>query len=262
MRLGILSDVHEDLLALVKALELFSQRGCDEIVFLGDVTGFNIMNYKYHHLRNAHECLHLIRRHCKYVIAGNHDLHHVKRLPSHSNGFDYPENWYNLDFDEKKEIGEGKVFLYDDYELSPLLRKEDIAFLKSAPEYIIQEYDGIPVLFSHFAYPDLTGSRSYYPRELTEGYPHLSFVQDQGCMIGITGHYHYPGLGLCSLKEWKRLGFGSYQLQHGLQWIYGPCAARGFTRTGEARPNGVMILDTQTLQIDVIPLGHGLTLRS
>lgn len=257
MKLGILTDLHEDCLSLVRALQLFEKEKCDEVVCLGDITGFNVRNYKHLHVRNAHECIQLVRQHCAEVIIGNHDLHHIRKLPTYSNGFEYPSNWYDLAFDEKKSIGEGKVFLYDDFELSPLLGKDDIAYLTELPELVVKEIDGMSILLTHFAYPDITGSRSYYPRTLEEGNMHLSYIVENNCHIGITGHFHYPGVAKVTKKVWEKFHFGSQPLSEGPQWIYGPCAVRAYKATGEAYPNGVMILDTQEKTVTAIPLGHG-----
>jgi len=260
MKLGIITDVHEDILSLVKAIDVLEQRGCDEIICLGDVTGFNVLSYKHLHVRNAHECLEVLKRNCSEIILGNHDLHHIRKLPTYSNGFAYPEDWYELDFDEKRKLGEGKVFLYDDYELPPLLRREDEAFLASLPEYIVKSFDGINILFSHFAYPDFTGSRSFYPKLLEEAIPHLQFIGRNQCTIGITGHFHYPGFARCYEDKWERLNFGTYKLENRLQWLYGPCIARFYQKNGGPVANGVMILDISLMEIEVIPLGHGTAL--
>ncbi len=257
MKLGILTDVHEDLLSLVKAIDVLDQRGCDELICLGDISGFNVLNYRHLHVRNAHECLEVLKKNCSDIILGNHDLHHIKKLPTYSNGFAYPENWYELDFDEKRKLGEGKVFLYDDFELPPLLQQDDIQYLSQLPEYIVKTYDGINILFSHFAYPDFTGSRSFYPKLHQEAIPHLHFIERNECLIGITGHFHYPGFASCNEEVWEKHSFGAYTIENRLQWIYGPCIARFYKKNGDPVANGVMILNTSNLEIEVIPLGHG-----
>jgi len=257
MKIGIITDIHEDLLSLVKAIDILEQRGCDEVVCLGDITGFNVLNYKHLHVRSAHECLAVLKKNCSEIILGNHDLHHVHKLPTYSNGFNYPHNWYELDFDQKKKLGEGKVFLYDDFELPPLLQKSDVSYMKSLPEYIVKSYGDLHILFSHFAYPDFTGSRSYYPRLHEEVIQHLQFIHQNQCLIGFSGHFHYPGFARCDEEKWEHLSFGTYNLAHRLQWVYGPCIARFYRKNGDSVANGVMMLDTQHMEIEVIPLGHG-----
>lgn len=65
MRLAILSDIHSNLEALTKALEVVDSMGVDEVVCLGDVVGYGA---------NPNECLEIIRGRCKTILLGNHDL--------------------------------------------------------------------------------------------------------------------------------------------------------------------------------------------
>jgi len=64
MKYAIISDIHSNLEALTKALEIIDQRSVDEIICLGDVVGYGA---------NPNECLALIRQRCSIVIKGNHD---------------------------------------------------------------------------------------------------------------------------------------------------------------------------------------------
>lgn len=65
MRIAILSDIHSNLEALTKALKVIDSMGVDEVVCLGDVVGYGA---------NPNECLEIIRRRCKTILLGNHDL--------------------------------------------------------------------------------------------------------------------------------------------------------------------------------------------
>lgn len=64
MRFAIVSDIHSNLEALLKAFELVESRGVREIVCLGDIVGYGA---------NPNECLELIFRKCSIVLLGNHD---------------------------------------------------------------------------------------------------------------------------------------------------------------------------------------------
>jgi predicted phosphodiesterase len=64
MRFAIISDIHSNLEALTKALEIIDQRLVDEIICLGDIVGYGA---------NPNECIELIRQRCGTVIKGNHD---------------------------------------------------------------------------------------------------------------------------------------------------------------------------------------------
>lgn len=64
MKLGILSDIHSNLEALTKGLDLLREAEVTEIVCLGDIVGYGA---------NPNECLDLVRQHCSVVLMGNHD---------------------------------------------------------------------------------------------------------------------------------------------------------------------------------------------
>jgi len=65
MRLAIISDIHSNLQALEKTLEVIRERKVDEIVCLGDIVGYGA---------NPNECVRLVQDHCTTVLLGNHDL--------------------------------------------------------------------------------------------------------------------------------------------------------------------------------------------
>ena len=64
MRLAIISDIHANLEALTKTIEMIGQTGVKEIVCLGDVVGYGA---------NPNECLELVRERCSFILKGNHD---------------------------------------------------------------------------------------------------------------------------------------------------------------------------------------------
>lgn len=64
MRIAIISDIHSNLEALTKALEIIDEQSIDEIVCLGDIVGYGA---------NPNECIDIARRRCNTVIKGNHD---------------------------------------------------------------------------------------------------------------------------------------------------------------------------------------------
>lgn len=45
MLLGLLADVHEDIIRLQESVEIFNHRHVDEIICLGDVVGFCVPFY-------------------------------------------------------------------------------------------------------------------------------------------------------------------------------------------------------------------------
>ncbi|MDD5464646.1 MAG: metallophosphoesterase family protein [Candidatus Moranbacteria bacterium] len=64
MKYGIISDIHSNLEALEKTLELINKAHVDEIICLGDIVGYGA---------NPNECVEIIKRQCSVVLLGNHD---------------------------------------------------------------------------------------------------------------------------------------------------------------------------------------------
>jgi len=65
MKKAILSDIHGNLEALRAVLHDISERGIEEIIFLGDVVGYGA---------DPEACLTLIDEHASVFVVGNHDL--------------------------------------------------------------------------------------------------------------------------------------------------------------------------------------------
>ncbi|HLX13420.1 MAG TPA: metallophosphoesterase family protein, partial [Bacteroidota bacterium] len=64
MKIAIVSDIHANIEALNKALEIVKTKGADEIVCLGDTVGYGA---------SPNECVELIRATTDHVLLGNHD---------------------------------------------------------------------------------------------------------------------------------------------------------------------------------------------
>ena len=64
MRIAIISDIHANLEALEKALEIIEENEADEVICLGDIIGYG---------SNPNECIELVRNVTEHVLLGNHD---------------------------------------------------------------------------------------------------------------------------------------------------------------------------------------------
>lgn len=64
MRIAIISDIHANLEALTKALQIIDEQKPDEIICLGDVVGYG---------PDPNSCVDIIRDRSKVVLMGNHD---------------------------------------------------------------------------------------------------------------------------------------------------------------------------------------------
>jgi predicted phosphodiesterase len=248
MKIGFIADIHEDIRSLQDAFKLLERMECDSVICLGDLVGFNILFQRYIDLRNADKCLTMVKENCSVVVAGNHDLYAVKKIPEHKAGFNYREDWYGLNYDDRAKLSKNKIWLYEDGELPHFLSNQSAEYLQSLPEYFAATLGGINFLFSHFNYPDLTGSTLNFPKKATDLDEHFRFMNENVCSIGVSGHGHIEGFAVVTKNKLDFRGFGSYQLERETQWLVCPCIAN------TARSNGIMVFDTNTFQLIVVPL--------
>ncbi|MBN1950679.1 MAG: metallophosphoesterase family protein [Bacteroidales bacterium] len=207
MKLALISDIHEDVVNLKLALYKLEKQGCDEVVCLGDISGFSVPHYRYFDTRDAHECLRLVRENCRLVVLGNHDLQAAGRLPAYCPDFNFPANWYSLDYHQRKELGYKKVWLYDHDELDPLYTLADKEYLSSLPEFGILEAGNRKLFLSHYVYPNLSGSLLDFYHTAPEYRKHLEFMNGKGCRLGFGGHFHAGGLTIATHEKLLRRGF-------------------------------------------------------
>lgn len=248
MKLGIVSDIHEDAIRLEEAIAILSKKGCSEIACLGDIIGFSYPNFGFYKTRNASRCIEIVKSNCKYVVAGNHDLFPVRRIPQYDAGFKYPKNWYELDYDERLALAGEEIWLNEENEFNTLIGKNEKKYILNLPEFLVVKIGNISIFLSHYLFPDLSGSHRKYYENFGPVQNHLDFIKKNNCTVGFSGHKHVQGVLRFKNPISKKFGFGKILLDRDLQWIVGPCIANG------KQENGFMIFDTNTLELEAIPL--------
>ncbi len=248
MKIGIITDIHEDITSLKEAFTVIEKNNCNEIICLGDITGYDKVYNS--HIKNpdASECVTAVRQNCKYAVIGNHDLYSIRKLPVSNPGFDFPGNWYSLDIKERILRAEGKVWTYENETPSIKLTKEDKEYLDSLPEYLIIEFDNIKILFSHSVYPDLTGSLVFRPHNPWNLKEHKVFSKNQKCAFSFSGHMHPAGFVRADINDIKLLSFRNYKMKNIRAHYFCPCIAGGKGK------NGVIIIDLKEMTIEAVSL--------
>lgn len=246
MKLGFITDIHEDVQNLEKAFSILSNEKCDTVICLGDIVGFTIPFYRYIQTRDAEECVRLVRENCSVVVTGNHDLYAVKKIPQHKFGFNYTADWYELEYEMRAKKAKNRIWLYEDSELKCNLSEGAKEYLRNLKEIEIRKYDNINFLFSHFCYPDFSGSAIYFPREPFHLTRHFDYMKNNNCRVSFSGHGHPEGVIVVDESNFLTSGFGVHQLTDDMQWIVIPCVAR------TSRLNGIAVLDTAEKEFKTI----------
>jgi predicted phosphodiesterase len=247
MRIGIISDIHEDAIRLKQALTLLQKQNCDFLVCLGDMAGFDHRFYSYPFTRNLNYCLSAIRDNCRYTIPGNHDLFVLKKIPRWNSIFSFPENWYALSPAERNDLSSGLVWNFE-HDLPVTPEKDHFDWLYSLEEYFILENDGLKMLFTHSLFPDPTGMLTRKPVKHADFKPHTEMLADMKCDLGISGHLHPNGVFRVTKRKIIHGKFGMLDTGPDLIQLVCPCVADG------NQDNGVTILDTQSRTVEAIPL--------
>lgn len=216
MKLAIISDIHEDVVNLQHVLRQIGKENCDQIICLGDIAGFSNQYYHHSDTRDASECLRLVRENCSIIIPGNHDLHAIQKIPENIKGFEYPDNWYEFDGLKQSKIGDDRVWLYNDDELEAGFSKKDKEFIDLLNELEVFNIEETGILFTHFIYPNLTGSLRTFYFDNVDFNAHKAFMAEYGCNISFSGHRHYLGLLISSESSLIDRGFNKkYLVQQG-----------------------------------------------
>jgi len=195
VKIALISDIHEDIESLKKALKLIEIEKCDHIICLGDILGYPYMRAKYESTKNASECILLIKKYCSHIVLGNHDIFHIKKIPKYNNNFNFTENWFELSSETHFDISNEKIWKYTDDSFVKLTDKE-IDFLSQLPEFISKDYNDKKLLFSHFLFPCFTGYVATGQNDQKRLDEHFEFLRQNNCELSFCGHMHIEGLGV------------------------------------------------------------------
>lgn len=257
MRIAFISDIHEDAVSLKKALRLIEREKCDQIVCLGDITGYPYLRGKYEATRNLSECIALIRQNCSVVVLGNHDFFHLQKFPRYRCGFRFREDWYKLTAKEKKQLAGDKVWNYsDDYPAT--ISEQEALYLSDLPEFVIQSFGGIKILISHYIFPNFSGYMLIQKNKSKPIKEHFRFMQTQDCRLSIFGHLHMEGIAMhYEPREgtFNRLfnGFDYYSFGE-KKLKEKPCCISIPALADNGQVNGFTILDTNDQTINALSL--------
>ncbi|MBN1251592.1 MAG: metallophosphoesterase family protein [Bacteroidales bacterium] len=248
MKFAVISDIHEDIVNLEKSFRMIDKANCDKIVCLGDIVGFAKEYYKFKDTKDANKCVNIIKQNCDIVVTGNHDLHAIKKMPSYFKQHNYPDNWFDLEFEERAEISNYKAWFYKT-EIDCNLVDENINYLMNLPEFYLEKTPNLNILFSHFIFPDITGSTNFFPSKKRHFIEHFDFMKSHNTSLSIVGHGHVQGFA--RVNENKRAffnGFGNGILKNINQIIFTSSIANS------SRKSGLLIIDDSKMEFEVIEL--------
>jgi len=246
MKLAIITDIHEDIISLKGAVRKIEKRNADKIVCLGDISGYSVPYYAYLKTRNAHECLSIIRANCDIVILGNHDMHAARIIPKHCTFFEFPDNWYRLDYHQRLEQAKNILWLHEENDLNPLYKNDDIEYLKSLPEFFVMETEGFNILFTHYVYPNISGSKKEFYTYGDEFRQHFKFMGNLECTISFTGHSHVKGFYMATNDTYRQFRPKKFTIDANPVCIGIPPI------TSLEKRSGFCIFNTDDLSIEII----------
>jgi predicted phosphodiesterase len=258
MNIGIITDIHENVDMLREAIKLAVVHKCDELVCLGDIVGYDQRFYSCNTKRSAKTCLDLIRSNCRWIMAGNHDLFAAGRMPAYSNGFEYPDKWFMMNAEERKKASRGKVWCYEG-DAPNDLGEDELLFLKSLPEYITTSVSGLNCLFSHYIFPDFSGSTTRYIKRNHQLKGHWEFMNLHEIKFSFSGHSHTSFTGFA--YQGKKNGAGSFL--KAIHSVPSDSFNLGDERVvillpplaGEKGRTGFSIIDSDSMKLNIISTG-------
>ncbi len=164
MKLGVITDIHNNLPALKSVVERLNQMECDKIICCGDIIG--IGPYPEETVQYMGQIPNLI------AVRGNHEKYLLEGMPN-----EYPN-------EERMGLEEMKHHKWE----HSLLSTESVAFLKSLPYKIEVAYEGFSISIMHYCM-DSDGHFIDYKTNSSEDDLNKMFANDSGDII-LYGHNH------------------------------------------------------------------------
>ncbi len=200
MRFAIISDIHSNLEALTRALELIDEESIRDVVCLGDIVGYGA---------NPNECVDLVRSRCRIALRGNHDSAAVdfSVAESFTKNARIAAEWTGQELsDSNKKYLEGLPYTH---------RMDDILFVHSSPYepegwyYVLSEED-LEAAFQSFTERVCFIGHSHFPGIFSEDGPVSAVTRSQRYVINV-GSVGQPRDGN------SRLSFGIFDTD---TWTY------------------------------------------
>jgi predicted phosphodiesterase len=249
VRIGIISDIHEDILSLEGILRAIEKEKVDHVVCLGDILGYDDTHYPAVSRADGDECIRLVKEHCSIAVAGNHDLFAAGKTPVFTAGVKYPPHWHSQSRADRLKFLNGRLWEYGAWEETRRLSATSLDFLRQLPEFAIATYDGTTVHFSHFLYPDLSGSTTKLPQGVHDTWEHLSWMKKHKAMTGFAGHTHLPTMLTGNWYSMLSTARTIRRFSPARTWMTCPPVVAGKT------PQGFLTVDTTLREIRTIITG-------
>ena len=200
MRLAIISDIHANLEALNRALEIISKHSIDEIICLGDIIGYGA---------NPNECLELVRTKTEFILLGNHDQAAIDI--ARAEDFN-PYARASAEWTSQQLTDENKEFIQ---KLPYTLERHGVFFVHASP-YMPHEWNYIITMadardnFDHFSTPICFVGHSHTPEIFCEDIWTKEIVRDKKFIVNV-GSVGQPR------DSDPRLSFGIFDTE---KWTY------------------------------------------
>lgn len=164
MKLGIITDIHNNLIALKTVVEYFSQQNCGKILCCGDIIG--IGPYPEETVQYMRKLPGLI------TVKGNHDKYLTDGMPE-----EYPN-------EEQMDYGEMRHHKWEHARLS----EESVAFLRALPERAELAVGGYKLAIMHYCMDDTGKYVPYVPNPSDSDLERMMAHVDSD--IVLVGHDH------------------------------------------------------------------------